>query len=123
MRRGEVRGGAGVLARGYEFGALMARPNPVHCGDGTVGEVGGGGVQVEFDPFGRGSDTWGGEAGGGGPQGHPGGDLGLFERPGHAEPPPKKRPSSSPVQKSRSAAILVFPVHGKNNEVSVFALI
>lgn len=27
---------------------------------------------------------------GGGPQGHPGGDLGLVERPGHAEPPPKK---------------------------------
>lgn len=26
----------------------------------------------------------------GGPQGHPDGDLGLVERPGHAEPPPKK---------------------------------
>lgn len=47
-------------------------------------------VQVEFDPFGRGSDTWGGEGRRGGPQGHPGGDLGLVERPGHAEPPPKK---------------------------------
>lgn len=50
----------------------------------------GGDVQVEFDPFGRGSDTWGGEAGGGGLKGTPVVIWGWLSAQATLNPPQKK---------------------------------
>lgn len=53
---------------------------------------GGGDVQVEFDPFGRGSDTWGGEAGGGGLKGTPVVIWGWLSAQATLNPPKKNGP-------------------------------